>query len=266
MRLSAQRLSAQRLSAQLLSCLLILLPCQLLADWSTSSYEKDGIVLPYQLYSPALAPRQKVPLVIYLNDSPEAGKESKKPLNSKQTVGPDYFASQPIQTMQKAYVLAPRPPADRYWVKVPPGEFNFQEIPSSTALSSLLELVSQLASNSEIDENRIYLAGHGQGGSGVWFAAMTTPDLFTAIAPIAGAGSPDAAKQLTRLPVWTFHGDADKVTPVLYAQNMVDAIIRAGGSTQRLRYTEIEGGNHESAWREAFRGHQLWQWFLKHRK
>lgn len=255
-----------RLSAQLLSCLLILMPCNLLASWSASSYEKDGIVLPYQLYSPALEARQKVPLVIYLNDSTGTEKDNKKPLHTRQTNGPDYFASQPIQSMQKAYVLAPRTPKDNNWVKVPPGEYNFQEIPSSTVLSALLELVSQLASNSEVDENRIYLAGHGQGGSGVWFAAMTTPDLFTAIAPIAGAGSPGAAKQLTRLPVWTFHGDADKVAPVLYTQNMVDAIIRAGGSTERLRYTEIEGGDHESAWREAFKGHQLWQWFLEHRK
>ncbi len=255
-----------RLSATLLTCLLTLLPASLLASWSTSSYEKEGFILPYQLYSPSLSADEKVPLVIYLHNAIEAGKDNKKQLYTGQNIGPDYFANPRIQDMQKAYVLAPQTPKDLFWVKVPPGEYNYQEIPTSTALSALLALVSQLASRSDVDQNWIYLAGHAQGGSAVWFAALTTPDLFAAIAPIAGSGSPDAAKRLIHMPIWTFHGDADKVSPVLYTRNMVDAIVKEGGSTALLRYTEIEGGDHESAWRLAFTGKQLWEWFLKQRK
>ncbi|WP_079253579.1 dienelactone hydrolase family protein [Endozoicomonas arenosclerae] len=254
-----------RLSATLLSCLLILLPDSLMASWSISSYEKDGFILPYQLYSPSLAEDEKAPLVIYLHDAVEAGTDNRKQLYTGQNIGPDYFTSQRIQSMQKAYVLAPQTPRDSYWVKVPAGEFNYQEVPSSIALSALLKLIDKLAERSEVDPKRIYLVGHAQGGTGVWFAALSMPELFAAVAPLAGASSPDAGKRLTQTPIWAFHGDSDKVTPVLFTRNMVDAIIRAGGTSALLRYTEIEGGNHDSAWREAFKGDQLWQWLLKHK-
>lgn len=68
--------------------------------------------------------------------------------------------------------------------------------------------------------------------AGTWYLAYRHADLFAAIAPICGwidarpefpvpavpvgdqPALPALARQLTRMPVWIFHGERDAIVPV----------------------------------------------------
>jgi len=79
------------------------------------------------------------------------------------------------------------------------------------------------------------------GGYGTWEAIERWPNYFAAAAPIAGAGDPSKASTLTHLPIWAFHGSADRTVPVSGSRDMIDAISAAGGNP---RYTEFPGAGH----------------------
>ncbi len=76
-----------------------------------------------------------------------------------------------------------------------------------------------------IDENRVYLAGMSAGGIMASTMGATYPDLYAAIAVVAGCGYPACgdpsgslgfqamAEHARRLPVILFHGTADEIAP-----------------------------------------------------
>ena len=53
------------------------------------------------------------------------------------------------------------------------------------------------------------------GGFGTFHTACANPEMFAAIAPVAGGGEPEQATSLKDVPTWAFHGDADNVVPLL---------------------------------------------------
>ena len=62
------------------------------------------------------------------------------------------------------------------------------------------------------------------------------------------------------IPIWNFHGDADKVVPVGLSRIMVEAVEKAGG---RIKYTEYTGVRHDS-WTQTYRNPKLYDWLLSH--
>jgi len=245
----------------LATALLTALPAY--ADWSKQQVEVEGFNLPYQLFEPENVVG-KIPLVIHLHGSGEAGVDNEKQMYSGQNIGPDYFASDDIQAIQAAYVLAPQTPGPMRWANTSLAPYDFSSTPSTPSMTTLLALIDNMVKeNSHIDTGRIYMTGLSRGGQGVWNAAFQRPELFAAIVPIAGSASPKDAVTIKDIPTWAFHGSCDPVTKPKYTKDMVDAMIRAGGSTQWIRYTEIECGGHDSSWLTAFSNANLYQWMLK---
>ena len=99
------------------------------------------------------------------------------------------------------------------------------------------------------------------GGYGTWSAISQTPELFAAAIPICGGGEPDDAKVLKGMPIWAFHGDADRVVAAKRSRVMVDAIKKAGGSAVKL--TLYPGVNHNS-WSRTYGNPKVYQWLLSH--
>ncbi|MCC8154250.1 MAG: hypothetical protein LIP01_08590 [Tannerellaceae bacterium] len=87
----------------------------------------------------------------------------------------------------------------------------------------LYKLISQLKEDLRVDEDRLYLTGLSMGGYGTWATAQVYPELFAAIIPICGGGSPGMAWRIS-MPVWCFHGEEDDVVPFSQSQEMVDAV------------------------------------------
>lgn len=126
----------------------------------------------------------------------------------------------------------------------------------------LLGIVENTKKEYSIDDKRLYLTGLSMGGYGTWMLAAKHPDRFAAIAPICGGGIPGDAEKIKDLPIWCFHGDADKSVPLSASQKMIDAVKAAGGDP---RFTVYKGVGH-NAWDRAYREEKLAEWFLKHSK
>ncbi len=234
-------------------------------QWQAQHFQDEHFDLPYQIYHPQSA--EKLPLVIHLHGTGEAGIDNQAQLYKGQHIGPDYFTNDDIQAIQKAIVLAPQTPDAIRWASTSIEPYDFSSTPSTPSMTALLELVDHLLeTDPSIDASRVYLTGLSRGGQGVWNAALQRPDFFAAIVPIAGSASPADAKRLVNLPIWTFHGDKDTTTNVAYTRAMVDAILQAGGTTNNIRYTEVAGGEHADSWLAAFKDEQLYRWLLTHQR
>ena len=253
------------LKSFLLMAASILCASPAMAGWQAKQYHDDQFTLPYQFYSPQANGR--LPLIIHLHGTGEAGTDNQAQMYKNTNWGPQYFASPKNQRLQAAYVLAPQTPGPMRWASTTLAAYNFKKTPSTPSMTALLHLVDHMIkTNPNIDKNRIYITGLSRGGQGVWNAMMQRPTLFAAALPIAGSADPKQAKTINHIPTWVFHGSADEVTNVKYSREMVDAIIRSGGSTSTIRYTEIEGGDHASSWKTAYSNDKVYRWLIKHHK
>ena len=110
------------------------------------------------------------------------------------------------------------------------------------------------------DRSRLYLTGFSVGGHGTWNVASDHPDLFAAIIPISGWGTPATmAPRLKSLPIWVFHGEKDSLEPVQSSREMV-AAIRAAGNPN-IKYSEYPGVDH-NAWDPTYNDPKVIEWLL----
>lgn len=237
-------------------------------QWATGTHLNNGFTLPYQLYTPTTETSgKKLPLIIHLHGSGEAGTENQKQMMVGTRNGPQYFVLPEHQKMQAAYVLAPQTPVEIRWASTGIPEYNLDTTPETVSMTALIALIGDLLkSHPDIDADRVYLAGLSRGGQGVWNAALRHTEMFAALVPISGSGSPDHADRLKNMAIWAFHAQDDNTTNVKYTRNMVDAIFHAGGSTRTLRYTEVEFGDHQAGWDTAYGNSQVYRWLIRWRR
>ncbi len=110
-----------------------------------------------------------------------------------------------------------------------------------------------------LDPRRIHLTGISMGGYGTWSIAAAHPDLWASIVPICGGGDPRKAAQISGIPCWAFHGDADDVIPVEESRAMVRALRAAGGNPH---YTEFHNVGHNS-WDLAYATPESFEWLAR---
>ncbi len=125
-----------------------------------------------------------------------------------------------------------------------------------------LRCVEQTSQEYHLDPERVYLTGLSLGGAGVWYMGARLPGQFAALVPVCGFGDMRNAARLADIPIWCFHGSADKRVPVERSREMVAAIQAAGGN---VTYTEYEGGSH-NVWDRAFANPKFWQWLFAQRR
>jgi poly(3-hydroxybutyrate) depolymerase len=142
------------------------------------------------------------------------------------------------------------PPAD-------PTIRRSQEL-SELDVMQVLQLVRQ---HYKVDESRIYLSGHSMGGIGTWKIAAKYPDLWAAIAPFAGRGTPSTLERLRNIPEIVVHGDADPTVAVEGSRTMVAKAKELG---IEVKYIEVPGGNHSNVVAPNFEA--VFDFFDAHRK
>lgn len=107
--------------------------------------------------------------------------------------------------------------------------------------AKLLSFTKEVIAAYKVDPDRVYLTGVSMGGFGSWDLAIRAPELFAAVAPIAGGGDPTKVWKLQKLPVWAYHGGADEIVPESSSARAVEALRAAGGN---VAYTVYPGQNH----------------------
>jgi acetyl esterase/lipase len=227
----------------------------------------SGFELPYRiLYPEGYDPQRRYPLVLFLHGRGESGKDNEKQLT--------HVASRFLDPAQRrafpAIVVFPQCPEESYWAQArvdrssAPVRFEFDyTLPPTPPLAAVMELMSDMADNQDIDPQRIYVTGLSMGGMGSFEIAHRMPGFFAAAAPVCGAGDAQRyGKSARDLPFWIFHGDADAVVSVEESRAMA-AKLRALKAP--LRYTEYPGVNHNS-WDYAYAEPALWVWMFEQRR
>lgn len=129
------------------------------------------------------------------------------------------------------------------------------------AATDVLDVLAEVRRAWNIDPDRIYLTGHSMGAYGTWSLAMANPDVFAALAPVAGGGNPAWVDKIAHIPQLVVHGDADKTVPVERSRAMVEAGKKAGA---QIKYIEIPGGDHITVAARTFQ--EVFDWFDAHRR
>ena len=80
--------------------------------------------------------------------------------------------------------------------------------------------------------------------------------------PICGSGDPSLADKIAHVPVWAFHGDADRNVPVTGSRNMIEAMRKAGGNP---KYNEYAGVGHH-VWPEIEKTPGVLEWMFEQRR
>ena len=105
----------------------------------------------------------------------------------------------------------------------------------------VLEVLGRMKAAYNVDESRIYLMGHSMGAIGTWALGAKYPQIWAALVPFSGVGSPALAEQMKGIPQLVVHGDADNTVNVSGSRNMVAALKKAGAD---VTYIEVAGGSH----------------------
>ena len=204
----------------------------------------------YRLLKPIDVDEDQRPLLVFLHGMGERGSDNVKQLEYL----PTWMCSPEWRERFDTFVLAVQCPGDEIWVG------SWEGAGTCRAMSAVEGAIEHLIESENIDPSRVYLTGLSMGGFGSWDLASRHPDWFAAVVPICGGGDPSFASRIadSGVPIWTVHGDADRVVPVDLTRTMVGAIRKADG---RVGYTELPGVRHDS-WKFAYGPEGLMEWML----
>ena len=134
----------------------------------------------------------------------------------------------------------------------------------ASAERDVIDVIKEMKRDFSIDDDRVYLMGHSMGGYGTWSIAVNNPDLFAAIGPISGGGTPlsrPRLKAIAHVPWIVVHGDNDPTVGVEESRKMVKAGKELG---IEIKYIEVPGGNHGNVVVSSFK--DIFDWFDAHKR
>jgi len=228
-----------------------------------------GTEFRYQVYVPRnYDPAQAWPVILALHGGGEYGSDG-----HLQTTGGLAKAIRSHPERFPAIVVFAQAHAD--------GTPGWQQAGGEAALAEVDRTVAEFHG----DSSRIYLTGYSAGGNGAWFLSFHHPDRFAAVVVVCGfvsdftgkqshvfypsivPGSGNdryttVAQQLKSVPIWIFHGNADRNVSVEESRKMA-AALRAVGAD--VHYTELADVDH-NAWDPAYDNAELTAWLLTQRR
>jgi len=220
-----------------------------------------GDTIPYRLFIPLdYDPDKKYPLVLFHHGAGGRGTDNKGQFEGPlpwEWAGPERQAKNP------SFIVAPQTPDDEPEVET---EVSLME---ETRLmwehiQTIQEILDSLENEFSIDINREYVTGLSMGGGATWMSLLIRPDRFAAAAPVcAGDGfirkeKSEIGQKFAQLPLWIFHGDADRVISVDVSRGIVKSLKDAGGNP---KYTEYKDVGHNS-WTRAYREPEFIDWLF----
>jgi predicted peptidase len=195
-------------------------------------------------------PEQTYPLVLSLHGGAprKQFEDLVEPYLPGLAYGPGRFIAHETQDKHQCFLVAP-------WSN----ERNWDE----ENIRLIMALLASLQKEFRIDTNRIYVTGQSMGGFGTWSIITEHPEIFAAAIPICGGGEASRAARAKNIPIWAFHGTADRVVPVQYTRQMIAALKRAGGTPLCWEYKDAD---HSGTAERAYCEPDLIEWLFAQRK
>jgi len=143
-------------------------------------------------------------------------------------------------------------------------------------------LIEHLMESYQVNRERIYLTGLSLGGGGCWYyAGEIENNYLAAMVPISASGSPHLLDNLTKIPLWAFHGGLDQTVkayenygsvPLVEAINQKNPKVRArltvysnlGHNAWSMTY-DGSGLNYSSQTYDTF-DMDIYEWMLAYKK
>ncbi len=143
------------------------------------------------------------------------------------------------------------------------------------------DFISHLIDSYQINTQRIYLTGLSLGGGGSWYYAgkMGDESYVAAIVPISARGELSIVENLTKVPIWAFHGDSDQTVDAFtnYGSVVMVNTINQNNPLTKARLTVYKNTGHD-AWTRTYANWvypsgdfdtfevSIYDWMLQHRK
>ena len=215
-------------------------------SYSGGDYKNE--TFEYRLLAPLeITAGKKYPLILFLHGAGERGDDNGLQLKYL----PEQMADAERRERFDCFILAPQCRSNKKWVDVPWSDDDSTEMSEQAThqMRAALTMLDRTVTENPIDKSRVYLTGLSMGGYGSWDLLSRMPKRFAGAVIICGGGDERQASKLKDIPIWVFHGDADRVVPATRSRTMVEAIQKAGG--ERIKYSELPGVGHNS-WSHAY--------------
>ena len=246
----------------LTTIILVIFSCQK-AEISPNfaSFNIKNQSLNYRILFPKNFDKNKsYPLILFLHGIGERGDDNKLQLKYVDKV----FLNENNYNNYESVVIFPQAPLDDNWSSrlLTKNEIRqvFPENENPTkSLKLVIKLMDSLVNEDFIDNKRIYLSGLSNGAMGSFELLKNRPNMFASAVLICGGGNPEWAREFAKTtPVWVAHGSDDDVVLPELSINMVNAIIKYGGSPKFTLYDNVK---HDS-WFNVFNDPEYLKWMF----
>lgn len=206
----------------------------------------------YQLLLPDdYSNSKRYPVLFFLHGAGEIGNDYQKTLRNLKKL---FEINGDIA--REAIIVAPQCPEGGWW--------SLDETNSGDGwLSCAFRLLQTIPQNYSVDTNRIYVTGLSMGGQATWSVLQRYGDYFAAGVPICGWGDTSKGYELSKIPIWIYHGVLDDTVSISSSDEMYNAILKAGGN--KIHYTRVPNAKHNS-WSAAFSDRELISWLFAQNK
>lgn len=225
----------------------------------------DETSQPYSIYIPNnFDENKKYPLVVFLHGAMSNNRLGlRRVFGEGNLQGPSFGTPgfTPPQTDLEATRFYPKLKDVDYIVVAPfaRGTAGYQGIPEQDVFDMLADVKSRF----NIDEDRIYLTGLSMGGGGTLWIGLTHPDMWAAIAPVCPASPEDLIKlaaNAINYPVHLFVGDRDGLLKT--AQEYKGYFESNNVKTEYVVYPGIAHNSWEYAYKDGF----IFEWFAQFKR
>lgn len=143
------------------------------------------------------------------------------------------------------------------------------------------DFITYLIDHYQVNTSRIYLTGLSMGGGGTWYYAGERGDdsYVAAIVPICAGGEYRLIENLTKIPIWAFHGDSDATVPAFAKYHSVPLVKAINERQPKIpaRLTLYYNTGHDS-WSRTYSSQltsrvrgtpfdvTIYEWLLQYRK
>lgn len=213
-------------------------------EFSKETFSFENITLPYQKATiPGLG--DKASLVIYLHGGTSKGNDNEAQM---QEPGIETISTWLSENNRKAIMLVPQCPTNLSWL--------------GTMQDAIVCLLQNYIDRGVADADKVYIFGGSMGGTGTWNMLSNHPDFFAAAMPVAGNPTGLNAEAVSKTPLFTVMGTADRIMNISYVETFLKDM---DGYQAEYKFDIEEGWTHENVCENSYTAERL-NWVFRHTK